>query len=498
MKLLPFILSFSVGYLSLSQEIVWVRVIGFAFQSTPRAFSFVLSMFLAGIAFGAWLGKVICERKNPATVAGWLLLIAATLDLLSPQAIIAANNLGLGLSGLGLLCMLSACAKGTLFPIVHHLGSRMGDHIGRSVSKVYFSNIAGSTLGPLLTGFIIMDMFSMEACFRLIGSLTLLLSAFTLIITSSSTSIRTCAILIACSSFGLLASIAPHAPWLASELANTGNNIRYLIENRHGVIHVIKQGEDDDIVFGGNVYDGRTNISLLRNSNKIDRAYLLHVIQPKPENVLVIGLSTGAWTRVITANLDIKSIDVVEINPGYIELIKRYKQLSPLLDDKRLHVHIDDGRRWLRQHAKMYDMIVMNTTFHWRANSTNLLSTEMLELIRAHLAPGGIIAFNSTGSDDAFKTASEVFKNTYRFRNFIYASDHDFRPELAQAEVRLKKLSLDGKNIFQETGLSNTTAAIAAIRDIQFVELSEVEKRSNRPLEIITDQNMITEFKYGK
>ena len=53
MRSLALLLSFSVGFLSLSQEIAWVRIVGFAYQGKPQAFSFVLVVFLAGIASGA-------------------------------------------------------------------------------------------------------------------------------------------------------------------------------------------------------------------------------------------------------------------------------------------------------------------------------------------------------------------------------------------------------------------------------------------------------------
>ena len=46
---------------------------------------------------------------------------------------------------------------------------------------------------------------------------------------------------------------------------------------------------------------------------------------------------------------------------------------------------MDDGRRWLHRHADPFDVIVMNTTWHWRSNITNLLSREFMALARAHV-----------------------------------------------------------------------------------------------------------------
>ena len=46
----PWWLSFAIGFLSLSEEILWVRLVGFAYSGVPQSFSFVLGSFLLGIA----------------------------------------------------------------------------------------------------------------------------------------------------------------------------------------------------------------------------------------------------------------------------------------------------------------------------------------------------------------------------------------------------------------------------------------------------------------
>jgi hypothetical protein len=58
-------LALLIGFLSLSEEILWVRIAGFAYRTLPPAFSFVLMFYLLGIATGASFGKYLCGRvKN--------------------------------------------------------------------------------------------------------------------------------------------------------------------------------------------------------------------------------------------------------------------------------------------------------------------------------------------------------------------------------------------------------------------------------------------------
>ena len=216
--------------------------------------------------------------------------------------------------------------------------------------------------------------------------------------------------------------------------------------------------------------------------------------------MLVIGLSAGAWTRVLAAFPSVEHVDVVEINPGYLALVKARPSVAPLLADPRVHIHIDDGRRWLGRHPQArYDLIVMNTTFHWRANSTNLLSREFLTLAREHLEPGGILAFNATGSPDALYTAAQVFPYAFRWKesNFVYAANHDFRHPDSEAAARLEEVA-ERVGISADHPAERWQRLYDALTSPQWVDAAHEARLAGRPLEEITDSNMLTEFRYGR
>lgn len=500
MTRLAWFLSFWTGFTSLSEEILWVRIVSFASDGTPQAFALVLTAFLGGIALGALSGKRLSEKgKATPGTAAWLLLIAGFQLMLLPAFIAAAHETPAATFWFLLLILFGSAVKGMLFPIVHHLGSPHGDTVGRSVSRTYFCNILGATTGPLFTGLFLLDRFSSGTNLQILGILCLIGAMLPL-----AHLVRTAKIRAALSPFFVGVLGLASFPYLQSsgsilihELATVGEGkIRVLIENRHGIVHSVAGLGGNDIVYGGNVYDGNTNIDLANNSNLIDRAYLLYGLHPEPRRVLVIGLSSGAWTRVVTAMPSVEKIDVVEINPGYIEMIRTYPQLSPLLDDPRVELHIDDGRRWLRRSHEKFDLIVMNTTFHWRANITNLLSVEMMELVRGSLAPKGIFAFNTTSSDDAFYTAAQAFPFSYRFRNFVYAAKHDFRNQVPSIKERLRKMRLNGQALLSDNPA--TEQSLDSLAAVELIEPRMIVDRSRRPLVTITDQNMITEFRFGR
>lgn len=491
-------LSFSVGFLSLSQEILWVRLLGFLSQGVPYILSIVLSCFLLGVAGGAVLGKKLCG--NPSFSVRWVCYIwlgIGVSDVLIPHIFpwMMASNFYMPL--FMVLIFLTAALKATIFPIAHHLFTRAdASRVGVSLSYVYMANIAGSSLGPILTGFVLLNALPLFDIFTLIGFFGVLVALLMGINFLKPISIKVFGYY-ALAFVSVISIFLFNRPSLSGFIQSVEDDpIVFVSENRQGIVHVV--GDDDGgVVYGGNVYDGRLNILLTKNTNMIDRVFLLSALNPQAKNVLVVGLSGGAWTRVLAGNSNIQKIDVVEINPGYIDLIKTNNHIAHFLKDERVSVFIDDGRRWLRNAnlQNHYDLIVMNTTFHWRLYSTNLLSREMMLLAKESLSVDGIFAFNATGSKDAHYTAASVFNESYRWSNFIYSSNRPFLKSAEEIADTIRQVYPSSSWTFEDFA-SVDLESLFGKNDFFSIEQEKVS--IDRPLEIITDENMIVEYKYGR
>jgi spermidine synthase len=490
-------LSFAMGFLSLSQEILWVRLFGFANQSTPKAFAFVLAIYLFGIAWGAWIGRLFCLRSSDLPrVVGIALIAIGFLDLLAPYVYVHYQGTAYFHAAGVIAIFLTAAGKSVLFPIAHHLGTQVsGARVGRSFSTVYAGNVFGATLGPLITGYVLLDYLSIGQAMNLITAGVGATAIWWLLIHGSPGRLAVSAALAV---VGATIVADRRDPLL--QVAFAADHTKTMIQNRAGVVHIVTDEKDGDVVFGGNVYDGRINLDVYRNSNLIHRTLAMSVLAPEAKRVLVIGLSTGAWLRLIQSFPSVEHIDVVEINPGYLSAISSYPELQRGITDPRVKLVIDDGRRWLRgQGEQRYDLIVMNTTWSWRAYASGLLSREFLELISDHMKSDSLLAFNSTVSPDAVKTASAVFAHAYRYENFVFASQADFRPRLTRANVEAKLPSLRWNDrAVLDRPPSETAPVVDRILKPKFETVSEVEASAGRPLEIITDHNLLPEYKFGR
>ena len=504
MKYFAWSISLLVGLMSLGQEMLWFRVISFMLGGAPFAFALVLFFFLLGIAYGANRGKTICTRYSNLFFAGGVVLIfAGLIDISIPFIILQTSQnhvMALPLFLCVILIFVVATLKAILFPIVHHLGTNIANgKVGSSVSKVYFFNIIGSTLGSLLIGGIFLDYVSISSMFILIGIVCILIGSLMAVKKSVSSVITV--IMLGCSCFYL---VDKHTNYIFKTLYGKDEiSVDTYVENRYGIIHIANSDKIGikNIVFGNNIYDGIINIDPDNDINNLNRLYLLAAVHPNPKKVLVIGVSAGAWTRALSSFPTLETIDAIEINKGYIDIIKQYPVVSPILNDPKINIHIDDGRRWLKRNSdKKYDLIIMNTTYYWRSGATNLLSQEMMKIAKNSLNPDGILAFNSTRSPDTFKTAQSVFKYAYwGTLGFIYGSDSMIKIDEVIAKDRLDKLVLDGRPLFNEDSKQRENGAYKKTLSTKLLTLDEFEKLQNlgRDLEIITDSNMITEYKYG-
>lgn len=81
---LIYLVSFFSGFLSLAQEIIWMRLVSFAGMTVPQTFSYTLALFLIGIATGAQIGKLICKKNThiQMNILGNIFIVAALFDII--------------------------------------------------------------------------------------------------------------------------------------------------------------------------------------------------------------------------------------------------------------------------------------------------------------------------------------------------------------------------------------------------------------------------------
>jgi spermidine synthase len=516
------------GFIALSYEIVWYRVIAFESWGLPGAFGLLLAAYLFGIAFGSRVAGRFCKDDAlagdkrqlrslaafalVANVVAWAVVpffartakyAAFTTPEIAGLAKMPVPSWMLGL----VLVLVAAGLLGAILPLVCHFAIAPDDRAGQRLSYVYLANIVGSAAGSLITGFVFFDVWPLQTTGLVVALVGLALVGLLVVLADLKGVARMRWAAAVAVAGGLLVVGTPRAYdrlWerlLYKQKIADDTKFAEIIETKSGVIAVTQDGT----VYGGGAYDGRFNTSIRWDRNGIMRAYGIGAMHPAPKKILMIGLASGSWATVIQNLPGLGHLTIVEINPGYLKLVANHKEVAPILTDPKVDIVIDDGRRWLNRHpSERFDVIVMNTTWHWRAHITDLLSVEFMNLARAHLEPGGLFYFNTTSSEDVQKTAATVFPHALRVRNFMAVSDtplvfdkERWRKTLADfaigGEPTIDRSTDDGQKLFEE--LVTYADTINEAPTDEGLESRDAVLARTQAATVVTDDNMFAEWR---
>lgn len=86
-------------------------------------------------------------------------------------------------------------------------------------------------------------------------------------------------------------------------------------------------------------------------------------VNPKIENILVIGGGDGGAVRELCKYDSIKNIDLVEIDEEVVlSCIKYLPSVSGKLKDEKVNIYYQDGLKFVRNKENIYDLIIVDST----------------------------------------------------------------------------------------------------------------------------------------
>jgi len=163
------------------------------------------------------------------------------------------------------------------------------------------------------------------------------------------------------------------------------------------VIQVVERGDQRELRFGNQIVQSARSLTapdvlLLDYTRAMMGGFLF---APQARNILHVGLGAGSIPTFIHRHVPEAHQRIVELNPGVIEVAKRYFDLpiSP-----RLQVFPQDGSEFIRGDANRYDLIFLDA-FHADGAASHLNTMTFFQMLAAHLKPEGWLVNNAWGSD---------------------------------------------------------------------------------------------------
>lgn len=455
---LPLLL-LTTGLVSMAMEVVWLRQFTPFLGTEVYAFANVLAVYLAATVAGALACRSLGRRLSPGRfrqVAAALWVLAAPLALLplvgadfsrafpSPWLRVAF--------GIAPLC----AALGFLTPM---LVDRWSGGDPRRAGAAYAVNALGCILGPLLAGFVLLPRAGATAVLVL---LALPLAGAGLAAVGGPAGRR---------GRGLAAWLAALA--VSAVLVATSHGI----EDRFPGARIERDATATTLAVGEGMKKrllvNGWGMTYLTPLTKLMAHLPLVALEEPPRSGLVICLGMGTTFRSV-ASWGIEST-AVELVPGVARLFDYFHADAPdLLAAPGNRIVVDDGRRFLELTEWTFDVVVIDPPPPISAAGSSLLySTEMYELIRRRLRPGGILQQWVPHADPValaaiVKALEASFPHVRDFGSIsgwghhLLASDRPIRlPSAAEIEARMPAAAV--RDLLEWGPAATATAQLAAV-----------------------------------
>ena len=120
------------------------------------------------------------------------------------------------------------------------------------------------------------------------------------------------------------------------------------------------------------------------------------LIQPEPENILIIGIGSGSFVRFFHHHFPRCHIDAVDYSKHIINMARGYFQLP---ENSKIIVHCDDGYRFLKNYSDIpYDIILIDA-FDDQGMAPTIYSDQFFRLCADNLSQNGVVSCNIWSND---------------------------------------------------------------------------------------------------
>jgi predicted membrane-bound spermidine synthase len=476
------------GFIALSLEIVWFRLLGILLKSNSFTFATLLGFYLCGLGAGALAGSRLASRsRRPARAfcalqaliplyAGLSLALVvvglgrvgaleplarylaeydpidfgesvrsavryvARLGALAPHARYTAE-LFFSLYGALPLVLIGppTFLMGLSFPFLQRAIQTDLARVGRRVGWLQGANIAGSATGAALTGVVLLDLLGTAHTLRL---LVLAGGVFLALAAASGSRRRVASAALAVAVAVAAASLVPTPARLWAKLHGTTSDRIVFAEDGSGIA-LLKQQTEDGRSFTVVFSNGLGQSQLPYGSYHTVLGALPALVHERPEVVAVIGLGSGDTAFGSGARPETRSLEVVEIVSSQLPSLRQLYRKQPdpglhrVLTDGRVRLTFGDGRAFLMRSPARFDVIEADALRPDSAFAGNLYSREYFELVRSRLREGGLgVSWSPTPRvRDTFRL---VFPHVLQLGDTLIGSDQPipFDPERVRARLR--------------------------------------------------------------
>lgn len=381
------------GLVSISLQVIWVRVMTPTMGTVTYAFSSILFVYLLGLGLGSLIYKNLINVLKSDKLLFGITQVGIAASVLA--SVILLHKYALPpIAELITRVFLPTIFMGLTFPsILGSISSTKSDQ-ATQVGLFYLINTFGAVVGSYLVSFVLFNRFGSNLSLILLTMIGLLNAAPFLVSLSIKPLFRNSAILVwiiifSAQTFLLVSKPGRLLPYKQDFLLLDAKfkNIPYTyIEDEIASVFALKQTSTNEprLVIDG--VDTTHRVSLTRFM-----AHLPINLHSNPHKVLIIALGMGTTYRSsLKNNIETHAVELVPTVPRLMDYFQ--PDANIYLNHPKGKIIVNDGRNFASLTRDKYDIIIIDPPPPFNtAGSTILHSSEYYRDLKKILNPGGIV-----------------------------------------------------------------------------------------------------------
>jgi spermidine synthase len=182
-------------------------------------------------------------------------------------------------------------------------------------------------------------------------------------------------------------------------------------------MYVTQEGDERCLLFRARRGAGRESCMYVSNPDRFVFEYAPMMmaglyVNPRPRNILVIGLGGGTLPTALQELLPEAKIDVVELDAAVHRVAQRYFDFKKTPNTR---VFIEDGRVFVKRMGRakaQYDLIMLDA-FESDYIPEHMLTQEFLREVRAIMAPRGVLVANTWSTSGLYDHESTTYQSVF-------------------------------------------------------------------------------------
>lgn len=411
---------FVAGLCSIVYELLIATTTAYFMGDSVKWFSLTIGLYMAAMGAGAYISKFVQEKLLPSFIA-----MEVCLGLLGglsvPVLYFSFSHTRYFVWYYAFFTLAIGFLIGMEIPFLTRLlqgYKSLRVNIAHVLSLDYFGALLATLAFPLLL-LPFFGIFQSGLFFGLVNMTIGLLMLWCFRAALSPVVRRLVVTVSLLTAFGIIGAIT-----FADELIGVWNarvyksRIVYAEQSRYQQIVLTRYREDLRLYLNGNL-----QFSALDEYRYHEALVHLPITrrQRVPRRVLLLGGGDGLAVRELLKYPEIEKITLVDLDPSVLRLAKENPNVTALnghslTRDPRVRVIAADAFTWLQKAEGLNDLILIDLPDPNNTALARLYSAEFYRLVKANLAPDGIMVSQSTSpyyARDAFWTIQETISSVF-------------------------------------------------------------------------------------